>query len=120
MPPASRKRPVQAMTAAFGTRPEDLVAAVGPCIQQCCFETDGDVPAAMRDALGADAEPHMERRGAKFHVDLAGLNRQWLLRAVLRRSISRFPASAPPAARICSGPIGKWGISGACRPPSLL
>ena len=37
----------------------------------------------MRDALGADAEPHMERRGAKFHVDLAGLNRQWLLRAGL-------------------------------------
>ena len=61
----------------------DLLAALGPCIGRCCFETDGDVPAAMRDALGADAEPHMERRGAKFHVDLAGLNRQWLLRAGL-------------------------------------
>ena len=71
------------MEDAYGSRPADLLAALGPCIGRCCFETDGDVPAAMRDALGADAEPHMERRGAKFHVDLAGLNRQWLLRAGL-------------------------------------
>ena len=57
--------------------------AVGPCIGQCCFETDGDVPRAMRDALRAAAEPFLERRGAKYHVDLAGLNRAWLLRAGL-------------------------------------
>ena len=77
------EKTVQAMEDAYGSRPADLLAALGPCIGRCCFETDGDVPAAMRDALGADAEPHMERRGAKFHVDLAGLNRQWLLRAGL-------------------------------------
>ena len=38
----------------------------------------------MTDALGADAQPYLERRGAKWHVDLAGLNRQWLLRAGVR------------------------------------
>lgn len=32
---------------------------------------------------GRTQNRHMERRGAKFHVDLAGLNRQWLLRAGL-------------------------------------
>ena len=78
------EKTVQAMTAAFGTRPEDLVAAVGPCIQQCCFETDGDVPAAMTQALSAEAAPYLARQGAKWHVDLSGLNRQWLLRAGLR------------------------------------
>ena len=77
------EKTVQAMEDTYGSRPADLLAALGPCIGRRCFETDGDVPAAMRDALGADAEPHMERRGAKFHVDLAGLNRQWLLRAGL-------------------------------------
>ena len=77
------EKTVQAMEDAYGSRPADLLAALGPCIGRCCFETDGDVPAAMRDALGADAEPHLECRGAKFHVDLAGLNRQWLLRAGL-------------------------------------
>lgn len=67
----------------FGARPENLLAAVGPCIGQCCFETDDDVPDAMRAALGSMAEPYLERRGAKWHVDLSGLNRQWLLRAGL-------------------------------------
>lgn len=72
-----------AMTDAFGSNPADLLAAIGPCIGQCCFETDGDVPDAMRAALEADAEPYWEWRGSKFHVDLAGLNRQWLLRTGL-------------------------------------
>lgn len=67
----------------YGARPENLLAAVGPGIGQCCFETDGDVPQAMRDALGAEAEPYLEDRGRKWHVDLPGLNRQWLLHAGL-------------------------------------
>ena len=37
----------------------------------------------MTAALGAEAAPYLERRGIKWHVDLAGLNRQWLLRAGL-------------------------------------
>ena len=75
------EKTVKAMTQAFSSRPEDLLAALGPCIGSCCFETDADVPDAMRLALGAQAEPYLERRGAKWHVDLAGLNRQWLLRS---------------------------------------
>lgn len=75
------EKTVRTMEEAFGSRPADLLAAIGPCIQQCCFETDGDVPEAMTAALGSDAQPYLERRGAKWHVDLAGLNRQWLLRS---------------------------------------
>lgn len=74
---------VRAMSETFGSQPADLTAATGPSIGSCCFETDSDVPAAMRAALGADAEPYLEVRGPKYHVDLAGLNRQWLLRAGL-------------------------------------
>ena len=65
----------------YGAKPENILAAVGPSIGRCCFETDGDVPEAMRAALGGDAEPYLEIRGPKYHVDLAGLNRQWLLKA---------------------------------------
>ena len=86
---------VAAMESACGCRPADLRAAVGPCIGQCCFETDDDVPAAMRDALGQDAEPFIQRRGAKYHVDLEGLNRQWLLRAGV-------PAAQIDTAGICT------------------
>lgn len=72
---------VRAMTRAYGTDPGQLLAAIGPCIGQCCFETDGDVPDAMRAALGTDAEAYLKKRGPKWHVDLEGLNRQWLLRS---------------------------------------
>lgn len=75
------EKTVREMRRCYGVRPERLQAALGPCIGQCCFESDSDVPTAMRAALGADAEPYLERRGPKWHVDLEGLNRQWLLRA---------------------------------------
>jgi YfiH family protein len=77
------EKAVQAMGESYGAKPENLLAAIGPCIGQCCFETDGDVPEAMRSALGPEAEPFLEKRGAKYHVDLAGLNRRWLLRSGL-------------------------------------
>lgn len=72
---------VQAMTDAFGSRPKDICAAIGPNIGVCCFETDGDVPEAMLNALGADAKPFIEQHGAKFRVDLKGLNALWLRRS---------------------------------------
>lgn len=77
------EKTVSAMAEAFGSVPADLLAAIGPCIGQCCFETDSDVPEAMRSSLGCDAEPYLQWRDPKFHVDLAGLNRQWLLRSGL-------------------------------------
>lgn len=77
------EKTVQTMQTAFGTHPGDIIAAIGPCIGPCCFETDDDVPQAMLAALGQAAGPHLVRQGAKWHVDLAGLNRTWLLRAGL-------------------------------------
>ena len=77
------EKAVQAMQKEYGTDPRDLRAAIGAAIGPCCFETDADVPEAMRAALGADAEAHITPRGAKWHVDLTGLNRSWLLRAGL-------------------------------------
>ena len=69
---------VQAMAAAYGCEPGHLRCAIGPGIGLCCFETDADVPAAMRQALGAAAEPYMTKCGQKWHVDLKGLNAHWL------------------------------------------
>lgn len=72
---------VQRMQQEFGCEPAHMVAAMGPSIGPCCFETDDDVPAAMRSALGADAEPFMTRRGIKWHIDLKAINAFWLHRA---------------------------------------
>ena len=94
------EKTVREMVRLLGARPERIRAAVGPCIGKCCFETDSDVPEAMQaSALGAESEPYWERRGAKYHVDLAGLNRQWLLHAGV----------APEHIDVC-------GLCTACRP----
>ena len=74
-------RAVEAMQREFGCRPENICAAIGPCIGPCCFETDADVPDAMRAALGSEAGQAIRPAGAKFYVDLKRLNAIWLRRA---------------------------------------
>lgn len=75
------QKAVQELERLYGAKPERILAAIGPAIGQCCFETDSDVPEAMKAALGEDAMPYLEDRGSKWHVNLSGLNRQWLLRS---------------------------------------
>ena len=74
---------VRRMAEEFGSRPNDVCAAIGPCISKCCYETGGDVPAALRAALGEGAEEFITERGGKYLVALKGANRQLLLRAGL-------------------------------------
>ena len=45
---------VRAMVEAYGTRPSDLIVAIGPCLGRCCGEVGPDVLDAFR-AGGADA-----------------------------------------------------------------
>lgn len=74
---------VKKMAAEYGCRPENIRAAIGPGIGQCCFETDGDVPDALRRTLGADAEAFIAPSGApgKSRVDLPGANARFLVLA---------------------------------------
>ena len=72
---------VRAMVDAYGCRPEDIRAAIGPHIGQCCFETDRDVPDAMVDALGGEALAFIEQRGSKYYLNLTGINSAFLRRA---------------------------------------
>lgn len=72
---------VRAMAERYGTRPEDLHAAIGPNIGACCFETHADVPDAVREVLGEEAEAFIFSAGEKFRVDLKGVNAALLRRA---------------------------------------
>lgn len=76
---------VETMARAFGSAPASVRAAIGPGIGPCCFETDGDVPAAMTAALGSLAEPFMTRTGEKWKVDLKAINAAVLERSGLLR-----------------------------------
>lgn len=72
------RKTVLAMQKQYGCRPQDIRAAIGPCISSCCFETREDVPAAMEAALGNRALEAVMRRGEKYLVDLKLLNCMWL------------------------------------------
>lgn len=77
-------RVVEAMVRSFGSRPEDIRAAIGPNVGQCHFETDADVPEAMVAAFGDEVKQYIEKRGEKFFLDLKAINALILRRAGVR------------------------------------
>ena len=65
---------VRAMVAGYGCDPQNIRAAIGPNIAQCCFETDADVPHAMLAAFGKEAMPFILKKGQKYYVNLKEIN----------------------------------------------
>ena len=65
---------LEAMARAYGTRPENVRAAIGPNIGQCHFETDGDVPEALKNTFGRSVADYIRPRGEKYDVDLKAVN----------------------------------------------
>ncbi len=60
-------RAVEALVAR-GTRPEKLLAAVGPAIQQCCYVVSPDLARRFATRFGSDV---VVARGDEFRLDLA-------------------------------------------------
>ena len=74
-------RVVEAMGREYGSKPENIRAAIGPNIGYCHFETDEDVPQAIRAAFGPEAEKWITSNGEKYFLDLKAINRLVLNRA---------------------------------------
>jgi YfiH family protein len=73
---------VRRLREVYGTNPTDLRCAIGPGICPKCFETDPDVPEALREALGPVCEPCITPLGhGRFQVDLKGIHRRCLEKA---------------------------------------
>jgi YfiH family protein len=72
---------VTGMQSEFGSVPARLYAAIGPCIQKCCYEVDEPVREAFQqggilwDACAEQTSP------GTWHLDLAAANREMLLLA---------------------------------------
>lgn len=75
------KKTAQEMVQLFGCEARNIRAAIGPAIGQCCFETDEDVPTALREALGEEVAPYITWNGTKYHIDLKAVNALWLRKA---------------------------------------
>lgn len=66
---------IEAMVKTYGCDRKNILAAIGPSIGKCCFETDGDVPEAMMKSFGEAATPHIDDIGnERYRVSLSGLN----------------------------------------------
>jgi polyphenol oxidase len=73
---------VRKMTEVYGCRPENIHAAIGPCISKCCFETGAEVYEALKGVLGAEADEFAKRKpDGKYMTDLKGANCRLLERA---------------------------------------
>ena len=78
-------RAVETMVRDYGCQVGNILAAIGPGIGPCCFETHGDVPDGLRAGLGEDAAPFIRplSKPGKFSADLKGANARFLERAGL-------------------------------------
>ena len=72
---------VRAMEAAYGCKPENIRAAIGPNIGPCCFETDRDVPEALENAYGNAVRAYTLPKRQKYYVNLKAINALALNRA---------------------------------------
>ncbi len=107
-------RAVEKMAGLYGCKPENIRAAIGPNIKQCCFQTDEDVPLAMERILGKEAWAYTQKRAGKFYVDLTAINRRLLERVGVRfiessEECTRCNPDRYWSARICGGHRGSQG-----------
>ena len=105
---------VQAMVREFGCKARDIHAAIGPNAGICHFETDADVPQAMLEAYGPEAEAHIRPQGNKYYVNLKAINALSLRReGVQNISVSSLCTMCQPdlfwSHRITKGQRGAQG-----------
>jgi len=70
---------VRKMKEAFGCRPENMIAALGPHIRQCCVEVGEDVYRQFAEVF-PDMRDCMVARKDKWHIDLSRIITRTLVR----------------------------------------
>lgn len=69
------------MQAEYGSRPEDLIAAVGPSIGACCYPVGDEVRSAFREQFSYADQLFQSGADGEAHLDLWEANRRQLLDA---------------------------------------
>ena len=111
---------VAAMVEHFGCAPANIRSAIGPNIGQCHFQTDADVPEAMLEAFGEEAERFIRVDGDKYYVNLKEINALSLRRAgVVHIEISDACTACQPhrfwSHRVTKGQRGSQGAIIVCK-----
>lgn len=72
---------LEVMNSNYGTVPEDVYAAIGPCICQDCYEIGPEVAAEF----GFDGRILKKGKGDRYHLDLRKANLELLIAAGLKK-----------------------------------
>jgi YfiH family protein len=85
---------VQEMSASYGTRPQDVLASIGPSIGPCCYEVDEKVVGPLRESLvGWWPDLVAPTKDGRWLFDLWKANRLMLVLAGVKpENISVFSA----------------------------
>ena len=75
------ERGIETMRLEYGSRPEDLVAAVGPSIGACCYAVGEEVRSGFEAQFGYAGELFKMADDGQMHLDLWEANRRQLLDA---------------------------------------
>lgn len=75
---------LMAMQESYGSRPENVITAIGPAIGPSCYEVGEEVAEKFRTAYPEDASEILVKDGEKIHLDLWAANRMQLLHAGIR------------------------------------
>ena len=86
---------VEAMAERFGSKPADLLAAIGPAIGPNHYEIGAEVAEQVQNAFGAEAERLLPKRNGSIFFDLWEANR-------LTLRLAGVPDEQIEVARICT------------------
>ena len=93
---------VDAMRKEFGSRPEELVAAVGPAIGRCCFAVGEEVRGQFEERFGYAGEL-FSLEGGQIYMDLWEANRRQLVEAGVVPGTIRVVGECTACARLEDG-----------------
>lgn len=76
------KKTIEKMTFEFGCNPKDIIAGIGPCIKECCYEVDDPVYSEFSKLgyLNLD-NIFTKKSNGKYMLNLVEANRQILINA---------------------------------------
>ena len=73
---------VRKMAEEFGCNPKNIIAGIGPCIGQCCYEVDDPVIDRFKELDFLDVSKiYFEKENGKYMLNLAEANKQILIHA---------------------------------------
>ncbi len=98
---------VAALSAEFGSRPADMVAAIGPAIGPCCYEVGEDVIDAVQAAFDRPSTLLPIQANGRHHFDLWTANWRLLTDAGVRAGQRSRNLHRLPNRRILLLPSGK-------------